>query len=480
MSSLKSKTIKGIFWSLAERAGLQITSLISSIILARLLTPSEFGIVGIVLAIVSFFRLFIDFGLRDALIRKIDASESDYSAVFLFNILVSGFIYALLFIFSDSIAVFYNEPRLAEITKVLGLNIIVVAGSFIQSTRFTKRIDFKSQFIAGIASSVIGLGTGVYLALNGYGVWAIVWQNLVSNLVTTLLFWILDPWLPNLNFKLKEVRSLLHFGSNLFLSGLINSAYNSLYSLLIGKYNSSKDLGLYTKARSLTEQQIATICSAVQKVSYPVFSDIQDDQVRLRQGYQKVIESLMFVVIPISVIGVVFAKPIIQIALTEKWNELIPYFQIFCLTGLLYPFHTINLNIIKVKGRSGLFLKLEVAKFLVSVIIFLATFRFGLMAIVVGQLIASAINLFLNSFFSGQLIDYPLIHQFRDIGKLLFSGVLLLGTCYVLINTIVISGFAMLVVDLSLALTAHFLFCLALRINALQEFVVFLNKRVSK
>lgn len=478
--SLKKKAVRGIFWSLAERVGLQATNLISSIVLARLLSPIEFGVVGIVLAIVTFFRLFIDFGLRDALVRKPDATEGDYSAIFLFNMAVSLAIYLLLFVGAEGIASFYSEPRLANITKVLGLNVIVMAGSFVQSARLTKKIDFQTQFVVGIVSSLSGLGVGVYMALTGYGVWAIVFQNLAGNTLTTLLFWIFDPWVPSFNFKIRDVKSLLQFGSNLFLSGLVVSAYNSLFSLLIGKFNSARDLGLYTKARSVTEQQIATICSAVQRVSYPVFSEIQSDDVRLRRGYQKVIESLMLLIVPIAILGFVFAQPVVKIVLSEKWIELVPYFKVFCLSGLLYPFHSINLNIIKVKGKSYLFLGLEIAKFFVLMVAFLFTFKSGLMAIVLGQLGASVINLFLNSFFSGQLISYPLYLQFKDIARVLIAGLLLFFLASAQVTHSSPDGLVALTVHCIIGTVAYFLFCLALQIDIVGDFNVFFVRKSVK
>ncbi len=482
MSSLKKRAFHGVFWSISERFGNQLTGLVSSIIIARLLSPKEFGLVGIVLALISFFRIFIDFGLRDALIQKKDADNIDYSIVFLFNLVVSVILYLLLFFFSPYIASFYNEPQLENIVKILGLNLIILAISLVQTTRLTKSIEFKSQFYINFVSSVAGLIVGILLALQDYGVWAIVFQNITNNVVTACLFWIVNPWMPAISLKWDRAKQLLGFGSNLFLSGLLYSVYNNVFSLLIGKYNSATDLGLYTKARSLSEQQIGVICSAVQRVSYPVFSKLQSDNERLRIGYKKIMASLLLIVIPFSILGLVFAKSIIHELLTDKWIELTPYFQIFCLTGLLYPFHTINLNIIKVKGESGLFLRLEIIKLVLSTLIFLGTFTFGLWTIVLGQLFGSFLALYLNTFFSGRLINYPLILQLKDIKKLLFAGLALGLFSYPisLANSYIDGGLIALIFGVLASAVFYLLFCLILRISLFSELWMLVNKNLKK
>ena len=362
MSPLKNKTIKGMFWSFSEIISSQGINFLVQIVLARLLVPEDFGLIGMMTIFIAVSQSLIDSGFTSALIREKNPSQSDYSTVFYFNLVTSVLIYITLFFSSGLISNFYNEPRLENIIKILSIVIIINSFGLIQRTILTKEVDFKTQTRITLVSSILsGIGA-VLLAFLGFGVWALVFRNLIMQFIQALLLTLHNKWRPKLEFNIDSFKRLFGFGWKLLISGLLNTVYDNIYYLIIGRYFSTTSLGYFTNAKKLNDISSRTISQAVQKVSYPVLSEIQDDENLLRNGFKKIIKASTFINFPLMIGLASIADPLIKVVFGEKWIPSIPYFQILCFAGMFYALHAINLNILQVKGRSDLFLKLEIIK----------------------------------------------------------------------------------------------------------------------
>lgn len=423
MSTLKKQTIKGVLWSSIERFSVQGIQFILGIVLARILLPSDYGLIGTIAIFLSISQSLIDSGFSQALIQKKDTSENDYNTVFYFNLLASIGVYGILFFLAEPIADFFNEPILENIIKVVGLNIIFSALSIVQIAKLSKDLNFKLQTKATLTSVIISGSVGIYLAYKGWGVWSLVTQGLLRSCINTILLFILTRWKPKIIFSIKSFKELFSFGSNLLLSGLLNAIFNNIYLIIIGKFYNVKELGYYTRANQFQQLPSETITVILQRVTFPVLSSIQDQKKKIEIYYKKFIHFSAFIIFPLLIGLAVVASPLITIVLTDKWIQAVPFLQLLCFVGILYPIHAINLNILKVKGRTDLFLKLEIYKKLLIVITVLITFSFGVKALIIGQIICSIISLYLNTYYTGQLINYNFFSQIKDLIPVLLASI---------------------------------------------------------
>ena len=417
--SLKSKTLHGLFWSFFERIGQQGIQFIISIILARLLLPEQFGLIAMLTIFMAIAQSFINSGFGQALIQKKDATHIDECSIFYFNILVSFVAAGLLCVAAPWIADFYNQPLLTLLTRVLSLNLIINAFSLVQTTLLTKHIDFKTQLKVGMIATFLSGTIGVTMAFKGFGVWSLVAQSLGSNLFRTALLWFFNTWRPSLVFSLKAMRVMFGFGSRLLVSGLLDTVFRNIYLVVIGKLFSPAVLGFYSRAQRIQELPTKSLSSIISRVTFPVFSTIQDDSKRLKSGMRKAIATMAFVNFPLMIGLAVVAKPLVLVLLTEKWAPSVPYLKLLCLVGLLWPLHVINLNILMALGRSDLFFRLEVLKKILIVISIAVTYRWGIQAMIYGQIGVSILAYYLNSYYSGKLINYPLKEQVLDFAPYL-------------------------------------------------------------
>ncbi|HON07622.1 MAG TPA: lipopolysaccharide biosynthesis protein [Verrucomicrobiota bacterium] len=413
--SLKHKTLHGISWSFIDNiAGSGITFLVG-IVLARLLSPSEFGIIGMLAIFIAISNSIVDSGFSNALIRKINAEKQDYNTVFIFNLVTSIFLYILLFFAAPAISRFYKEPQLIYITRVIGLILILNAFGIIQRTLLVKSIDFKTQakisIIASLGSGVIGIGMAFY----GFGVWSLVAQQLTRQFLNSLFLWVFNKWRPSLQFSMQSFKELFGFGSKLLASGLIDTTYRNIYYLIIGKFYTPDQLGQYTRAEQFNSIFSSNLTSVIGRVSYPVLSSIQDEKERLLMAYRKLIKTTMLITFACMLGMAAAAKPMILILIGEKWLPAVIYLQIMCFAGMLYPLHAINLNILQVKGRSDLFLKLEIYKKCLAVIPIALGIFLGIEYLLMGSVLTSFIAFFLNSYYAEPLINYPTLQQIKDI-----------------------------------------------------------------
>ncbi|HIZ02144.1 MAG TPA: lipopolysaccharide biosynthesis protein [Candidatus Bacteroides merdipullorum] len=413
--SLKNKTVKGVGWSFIDNLSSSGITFLVGLVLARLLTPSEYGIMAILTIFIAVSNSIVDSGFSNALIRKTDARRVDYNTVFLFNLLVSGFLYVVLFLAAPAISRFFKEPLLVEVMRVIGWVLVINALAIIPRTLFVKEVNFKTQtkvsLIASISSGVIGIG----MALAGLGVWSLVGQQLSRQLLNTLFLWIYCTWRPAWEFSMQSFKELFGFGSKILLSGLLNTIFNEIYSLVIGRCYTSAQLGQYTRANQFNQIFSSNLTTVIQRVSYPVLSSIQDEPERLREAYRKVIKSTMLISFACMLGLASVARPLIIILIGEKWLPAVGFLQIICFSGMLYPLHAINLNILQVKGRSDLFLRLEIIKKIIAVGPLVLGVLFSIEYMLWGSVCTSLIAYFLNSYYSADLIDYPTKEQIKDI-----------------------------------------------------------------
>lgn len=402
-------------WSALENVTRLGVTFVVSIVLARLLSPEEYGLIGILTIFIAIFNAIVDSGFTNALIRKQDATDTDYSTVFYTNLVLSVILAAVLFFCAKPISVFFERPELVSLTQVMSSVVIINALSIVQRVRTTKAIDFKTQtkitFISSIGSGVIGIA----IAYMGYGVWALVGQQISNQLLTTLYFWFYNKWMPKLVFSWASFKEMWAFGSKLLASGLIDTAWKEVYQVVIGKCYSPATLGLYTRAKQFADLCSSNLTSVVQRVSYPVLSSIQDDRARLKGAYQRVIKTTMLPVFVLMLGMAACAEPMIYVLIGEQWLECVPMLQIICTYGMLYPLHALNLNMLQVQGRSDLFLKLEIIKKIIAIGPLLLGIFVDIYLMLAGSLGTSLIAYYLNAYYSGPFLNYSIKEQIKDI-----------------------------------------------------------------
>lgn len=402
-------------WSALENVTRLGVTFVVSIVLARLLSPEEYGLIGILTIFIAIFNAIVDSGFTNALIRKQDATDTDYSTVFYTNLVLSVVLAAVLFFCAKPISVFFERPELVSLTQVMSSVVIINALSIVQRVRTTKAIDFKTQtkitFISSIGSGVIG----IVMAYMGYGVWALVGQQISNQLLTTLFFWFYNKWMPKLVFSWSSFKEMWEFGSKLLASGLIDTAWKEVYQVVIGKCYSPATLGLYTRAKQFADLCSSNLTSVVQRVSYPVLSSIQDDRARLKGAYQMVIKTTMLPTFVLMLGMAACAESMINVLIGEQWLECVPMLQIICTYGMLYPLHALNLNMLQVQGRSDLFLKLEIIKKIVGIGPLLLGIFVNIYWMLAGTLVTSLISYYLNAYYSGPFLNYSIKEQVKDI-----------------------------------------------------------------
>ena len=413
--SLKNKTIKGVAWSGIDNVTQYGVSFVVSIVLARLLSPDDYGLIGIIAIFTAVCSTFIYAGFGTALIRKKDATDEDYNTVFLVNLVTSLFLYVVIYLCSPLIADFFKREELIALTRVSALGMIIGALALVQQTILTKRIDFKTQTKITFIASIVSGAVGIVMALIGFGVWALVYQGLVSGIVRTMLLWIYNKWIPNLRFSNKSFQELFGFGWKLMVSGLLDTVWKQLYQVVVGKFYNPATLGQYTRANGFSELFSSNLTSVVQRVTYPVLSNIQDEKERMVVAYRKIIKFTMFISsIAMFALGAV-SEPLLYCLIGPKWHEAATYLPLICISASTYPIHALNLNMLQVQGRSDLFLGLEIIKKIIAVGPLLIGAFIGIMPMLYTNLITTVIAFFLNSHYSGKMVGYSSWMQIKDV-----------------------------------------------------------------
>ncbi len=413
--SLKEKAVRGMFWSSVERFSVQGIQFVVLVVMARLLTPADYGLVGMLAIFLAVSQSLVDSGFSQALIRKQDRTETDNSTVFYFNIAVGLVLYGLLFLAAPLVSAFYRTPELEPVMRVLCLGVVFNSLAVVQRALLTVRIDFKTQAKASLAGAVLSGVTGIWMASSGWGVWSIVAQQLLNLGVNTLLLWAFSGWRPRRTYSWASFRELFSFGSKMLASGLLDVTYRNIYLIVIGRLFTATNLGYYTRAHQFAEFPSSNLTGILQRVTYPVLCEIQDDDARLASAYRRFLRVSAFVIFPLMAGLAAVADPLVLLLLKEQWLFAATLLQILCLSMMWYPVHAINLNLLQVKGRSDLFLRLEVIKKALGVGVLCVTIPLGLVPMCVGQIVTSFLSLAINTYYTGRLIRVGFLRQMGDL-----------------------------------------------------------------
>lgn len=427
--TLAKKTTIGVLWNFTEQLSKRGIGILITLLLARFLTPSDYGLIGMMALFIAIANELMDSGFKIALIRKSDATQADFNTVFYANIALGMLSYFLLFCLAPLISAFYEEPRLTILIRTVGIIIIINSFQIVQSAILSRNLNFKAQLQATVPATIISGLVAVAMAYNGFGVWSLIAQMIVSSLSITVFLWSMNLWRPKKIISRSSLNEMFSFGSKLFLSNLINIAYLNMYIVVIAKIFTTSVAGHYFFARKIREIALNQLVKSIQTVTFPALVTLQTDDATLKIGYKKVIYTTTFLIFPIMAFVAALAEPFFILFLNEQWLPAVPYLQMMCISGLMYPLHSINLNILQVKGRSDLFLYLEIIKKIMSVIIFSLSIPYGVMGILLGQIVSSVLSYIPNSYFSGKLLDYSAKEQIFDF----FPALVLSGTIAILV-----------------------------------------------
>lgn len=414
-NDLRNKTIKGVGWSAFDSVLGQGVTFIVGIVLARILSPDEYGLLGLITIFITVMNSIVDSGLSTSLIRKKDVTDTDYSTMFIANLLLSIVMYTVLFFSAPAISSFFERPELVALTRVAGLVIIINALSIVQYTLLSKRIDFKTKTKASFIAAILSGGVGIGMAFTGFGVWALVGQMLSKQFIYTVCLWIMNHWVPRMEFSKQSFHYMWGFGWKLLVSGLISTTWSQVYQMVVGKFYSPATLGQYTRSREYASIFSSNINTIVSRVSFPVLSEIQDDKQRLVAAYRKIITTTMFVTAVCMISMGAVAEPLIYCMIGPQWHQAATFLPFICISLSLIPLHAINLNMLKVQGRSDLFLKLEIYKKLISVVPICLGIFVDIYWMIIGSVFTGFIGYLLNSFYSGKLLGYSSWMQLKDV-----------------------------------------------------------------
>ena len=425
--------ISNLVWRFAERCGAQLVSFIVSIVLARILAPEDYGTIALVTVFTAILKVFVDSGLGTALIQKKDADEIDFSSVFYFNFVVCLILYLGMFAAAPFIADFYGDVTLVPVIRILSLTIVISGVKGIQQAYVSRNMLFKRFFFSTIGGTIFSAVLGIAMAYAGFGIWALVAQQLSNTFIDTLILWITVRWRPTKSFSWTRLKYLLSFGWKLLVSSLLDTAYNNLRNLIIGKMYSSSDLAFYNQGDKFPKVIVTNINASIDSVLLPTMSSAQDDKERVKQMTRRAIKTSTYVMAPLMM-GLAFcAEPIVSLVLTDKWLPCVPFLRIFCITYMFWPVHTANLNAINAMGRSDWFLRLEIIKKIMGMTILLSTMWFGVMAMAYSLLLSSVLSQIINSWPNRKLLGYGYLEQVRDFAPGISLAVIM-GICVYFIS----------------------------------------------
>ena len=461
----KGKVISNFIWRFAERCGAQLVSFVVSIVLARLLEPSVYGTVALVTVFTTILQVFIDSGLGTALIQKKNADDLDYSSVFYFNFVVCIILYLGMFIAAPYIAKFYGNMSLIPVIRVISLTLIISGVKNIQQAYVSSNMLFKRFFFSTIGGTIVSAFVGIFMAYIGMGVWALVAQQLSNAMIDTMILWITVKWRPKAVFSWERLKSLFAYGWKLLVAELLDTVYNNLRNLVIGKMYSSADLAFYNQGDKFPKIIVTNINTSIDSVLLPTMSSEQDNKARVKEMTRRAIKTSTYIMAPLMM-GLAFcAKTVVELVLTQKWLPCVPFLQIFCITYMFYPVHTANLNAIKAMGRSDIFLKLEIIKKIVGMSLLLSTMWFGVMAMAYSLLVSCVLSQIINSWPNKQLLGYGYLEQLRD----LIPGVILaviMGICVYFIGYINLPNIIVLIIQVIVGATIYIVMSIVFRLES--------------
>ena len=458
--TLREKTIKGTAWSAADAFLGQGVTFIVGIILARILSPEEYGLIGICLIFTSILNGVVDSGFSNALIRKKDVSEADYNTMFITNMVISVVMYILLFVFSPFVSDFFDKHELTILLRVTGFVLLFNGATLVQQTILTRKIDFKAKTKASATSSVVSGLVGIVMAYVDFGVWSLVAQVVSRQLLYSLCIFILIKWQPSYAFSKDSFKYLWGFGWKLLISGLLNNIWNQLNQIVVGKFYSPASLGQFTRGRQFAALFSENFTGVIQRVSYTVLSQIQDDKLRLVSAYRKIIKQTMFVGIIIMFSLAAVSEPFTYVIIGPQWHEAATYLPLICLELCLYPLHAINLNMLQVQGRSDIFLYLEIIKKVLSIIpVFIGIFV-SIQMMLISSCILGFGCFFLNSWYTGKVLDYSSWKQLYDILPSFMIGITVAVPAYFIKYLPIGDMLTILILQTVIGIALFFISCL--------------------
>ncbi|MBR4793309.1 MAG: lipopolysaccharide biosynthesis protein [Bacteroidaceae bacterium] len=456
--SLKDKTIKGVGWSAADAYLGYCVTLIVGIILARLLSPDEYGLIGLTTIFIVVLESIVDSGFSTSLIRKKDVTEDDYNTMFYTNLGVSIVMYVVLFFCAPLISSFFDREELVSLVRVMGLLIIIQALSIVQYTVLSKRIDFKTKTKASLLSAIISGVIGVGMAFTGFGVWALVGQRLSKEFFYTMLLWVFNKWWPKLRYSIDSLRYMWGFGWKLLLSGLLDRTWAQLYQVVVGKFYNPSTLGQYSKGKEFPSFLSVNFQTIIGRVTYPVLAEVQDDTTRLVSAYRRIIKTTMFVTV-ISVISLgAVSEPFIFCLIGPQWQQAATFMPFICFSMSLYPLHAINLNMLKVLGRSDIFLYLEIVKKIIAIGPLCLGIFVGIYWMLIGSIVIGFIAFFINTYYTGKKLGYTSWMQLKDVAPS-YGIAFLIGLSVYFLKYLPISYWIILPLQVIIGLSVFIIAC---------------------
>lgn len=479
MDNIKERTTSGLLWRFLERCGAQGVNLIVQIVLARLLAPELYGTIAIVTVFTAILQIFVDSGMGNALIQKKNADDIDFSSVFYFNMGMCVVLYGVMFVAAPFISELYKNPDLTLILRVMNLVLVISGVKNVQQAYVSRTMQFKRFFFATLGGTITAAIVGIWMAYAGYGVWALVAQNLVNKTIDTVVLWFTVKWRPKWVFSFSRLKGLIAYGWKLLASGLIDSVYNNVRQLIIGKMYNSADLGLYNKGQQLTFTIINNINTSIDSVLFPAMSLEQENKERVKAITRRSVKTSSYIMWPLMIGMAAVSEPFVELFLTHKWIGVVPYIRIFCITYAFYPIHTANLNAIKAMGRSDLFLKLEIAKKTLGIVVLLLTMWISPLAMAYGLLATSLIGQVVNSWPNRKLLKYGYKEQLKDIVPYICMAVVMGGVTHS-ITLFQINYFVMLFAQLFVGFVSYILLSKVFKIDSYEYIKKILMKMIKK
>lgn len=476
-NSIRNKTLSGLIWRYIERFSVEIVHFVVSIILARILHPSDYGLIGLITVFIAIANIFITNGLPQALVQRKEISNLDFSTVFYYNIVFSVVIYGILFFSAPFIAQFYNESRLTSIIRVLSLTIIVGGINSVQLAYVQKTMQFRKSFLSSLGGIFIAATVACIMAYLGYGVWALVAQQITTVVINTIILWFTVKWRPDNSFSLSKMKTLFSFGGKLLFSGLLETVYSNIYSLIIGKFYSASDLGYYNRGKQFPMLVINNINTTIDNVLFPVLSEVQEQKERLKSMMRRSLVTSIFLIFPAMAGLAAVAEPLTVTLLTEKWLPAVPFIQFCCFTYAFWPVHTANLQAIKALGRSDIFLKLEIIKKVIGIAILVITLPYGLTVMMVGRCVSAVISSFINAYPNKKLLGYSYWEQLKDMAPSFLLS-LVMAVAILPVTLLQIHPLLQMIIQIGIGVCVYFglaklfrLECLEYLINTVKGFL---------
>jgi O-antigen/teichoic acid export membrane protein len=414
--SLKKQAASGFLWSFIQQFSMLGVNFGVSIFMARLLLPSEFGLMGMIYVFFTIGNVLLDAGLAQSLIRTQDLDDEDYSTVFYFNILIAVVLYFILFFTAPLVANFYNQPILISLIRVYAIIFIIGAFTTVQNAILVKKMEFKKLLLLSLPATIIGGASGIYFAYNGYGVWSLVYNTIVTTFLTGLFLWVFSSWTPIAKFNKSKFLKHFNFGYKLSLTNLIDAIFGNIYQIVLGRFFLPQTVGYYARSESMKNMAVGSITTTLTKVSFPLLANIQNDKERLSEIYRKILQTVIFITAPVLIAMVVLAEPIFIFLFTAKWVDAVPYFQIICIGAILKPINSYNINLFAIIGRSDIILKLELIEKPILIVLVAIALPFGIIPLLSTTIVYAIICFFINVSYSNKVLSYSYLQQMADVG----------------------------------------------------------------